>query len=76
MHSRLTVGAPVYRIMDLLRYNPNMSKMDGFWVLASPWSLRGAGWLYRIEGFWGVNTPDSVEEIASRISEIYRYMLL
>ena len=39
VHSRLTVEAPVYRIMDLLRYSPNMTKIDDFWVLTSPWSL-------------------------------------
>ena len=36
VHFLLRVGAPIYRIMDLLRYSPNMSKMDGFCVLASP----------------------------------------
>ena len=39
VHSRLTVGAPVYRIMDLLIYSPNMSKIDDFWGLTSPWPL-------------------------------------
>ena len=36
VHFLLRVGVPIYRIMDLLRYSPNMSKMDGFCVLASP----------------------------------------
>ena len=31
------------------------------------WQSRGAGWLSRIEGFWGANTLDSVEEIATKI---------
>ena len=39
VHSQLSVGAPVYRIRDLPRYSPKMTKIDGSWVVASPWSL-------------------------------------
>ena len=36
VHFLLRVGAPIYRIMDLLRYSPNMSKMDGFLRACQP----------------------------------------
>ena len=62
VHFVLRVGVPIYRIMDLLRYSPNMSKMDGFCVLASPgfWFCSKVGvqdGSPESKVFWGASPP-------------------